>query len=154
LKVFPTLAAMSARLSDATGQSAASAEAIVARGHAEVDGGYTWRTDPRIKGSGPLELTGAQLQQLIQQVTAQTLMIVADLSNDWLRRSLDVVMATEQPRLTVIHVPGHHHLHMQAESGLIAELIERFAKGEALELEALSSDRYRQLADAVNKTGS
>ncbi|MDC1315688.1 hypothetical protein N8275_12325 [Pseudomonadales bacterium] len=81
-------------------------------------------------------------------------MIVADLSNDWLRRSLDVVMATEQPRLTVIHVPGHHHLHMQAESGLIAELIERFAKGEALELEALSSDRYRQLADAVNKTGS
>ena len=55
-------------------------------------------------------------------------MIVADLSNDWLQRSLDVVMATEQPRLTVIHVPGHHHLHMQAESASIAALIERFAR--------------------------
>jgi pimeloyl-ACP methyl ester carboxylesterase len=153
LKVFPTLAAMSARLSDATGQSAASAEAIVARGHAVVVEGYTWRTDPRIKGSGPLELTGEQLQQLIQQITAGTLMIVADLSNDWLQRSLDVVMATEQPLLTVIHVPGHHHLHMQAESASIAALIERFAAGEALKSEALSSDRYRQLTDAVNKTG-
>ena len=153
LKVFPTLAAMSARLSDATGQSAASAEAIVARGHAVVVEGYTWRTDPRIKGSGPLELTGEQLQQLIQQITARTLMIVADLSNAWLQRSLEVVMATEQPLLTVIHVPGHHHLHMQAESASIAALIERFAAGEALESEALSSDRYRQLTDAVNKTG-
>ncbi|MDG1113807.1 MAG: alpha/beta hydrolase [Pseudomonadales bacterium] len=153
LKVFPNLAAMSTRLSDATGQSSASAEAIVARGHAEADGGYTWRTDPRIKGSGPLELTGEQLQQLIQQITAETLMIVADLSNDWLQRSLDVVMATEQPLLTVVHVPGHHHLHMQAESASIAALIERFAAGEALESKALSPDRYRQLTDAVNKTG-
>jgi hypothetical protein len=81
------------------------------------------------------------------------LMIVADLSNDWLQRSLDVVMATEQSLLTVIHVPGHHHLHMQAESASIAALIERFAAGEALESQALSPNRYRQLTDAVNKTG-
>ena len=152
LKVFPTLAAMSTRLSAATGQSPASSEAIVARGHRVVDGGFTWCTDPRIKGSGPLELTRDQLQQLIQQITAPTLMIVADLANDWLQRSLDVVMTTEQPLLTVVHVPGHHHLHMQDECAAVANLIERFAAGESLMNQSLSADGYRQLTDAVHKT--
>jgi pimeloyl-ACP methyl ester carboxylesterase len=152
LKVFPTLAAMSTRLSAATGQSASSAEAIVARGHRVVDGGFTWCTDPRIKGSGPLELTRDQLQQLIQKITAPTLMIVADLANDWLQRSLDVVMTTEQPLLTVVHVPGHHHLHMQDECAAVANLIERFAAGESLMNQSLSADGYRQLTDAVHKT--
>ena len=46
---------------------------------------------------------------------------------------------------------GWHFLTGDAAS--IAALIERFAAGEALESEALSSDRYRQLTDAVNKTG-
>ena len=151
LKVFPTLDAMSQRLSTATGQSSASASAIVARGHRVVTGGFTWKTDPKIKGAGPLELTKEQLRELIGRLQARTLMIIADLSNAWLQRSLNVLLPMQRDGITTVYVPSHHHLHMQDEVVQVASLIERFDRGESLSSEQLSQSRYVEMLEALDQ---
>jgi len=128
LKVFPTLDSMVKRLCEATGQNAESAGCLLQRGHKAVEGGFTWRTDPRIKGSGPLELTRTQLGQLLENTTAETLFIVADMENDWLKRSIEVIVERDDNHLTLVHLPGHHHLHMQDQSAEIAVMINDFCR--------------------------
>lgn len=126
LKVFPTLEAMTERLSLATGQNPTSARCIIDRGHATVEGGYTWRTDPRIKGSGPFELTNDQLHALLERTTAETLFIVADMENNWLKRSIELIASRNDAHMTLVSRPGHHHLHMQEHSGEVVQLIRSF----------------------------
>lgn len=126
LKVFETIEAMVLRLREATGQNAVSAECLIRRGHKVVEGGYTWRTDPRIRGSGPLELTRSQLGQLLENTAAETLFIVADMENDWLKRSIEVIVERRDDHLTLVNLPGHHHLHMQEQSAEIVMMINDF----------------------------
>jgi pimeloyl-ACP methyl ester carboxylesterase len=131
LKVFPTLDAMVSRLCEATGQNETSAKCLIERGHKEVDGGYTWRTDPRIRGSGPFELSSEALNVLLDRTSAQTLFIVADLQNTWLRRTLDVLEKREDTNRRIKHLPGHHHLHMQEQASEVATLINEFVSESA-----------------------
>ena len=126
LKVFPDFDAMTQRLCDATGQDVPSAACLIKRGHKIVEGGYTWRTDPRIRGSGPLELTSEQLEVLLDDTTAETLFIVADMQNNWLRRTLDVLESRDDDHLTMTSFPGPHHLHMQDQAMDVAGLINDF----------------------------
>jgi len=128
LKVFPTIEAMKTRLCEATGQNEVSAICLIQRGHKIVDGGYTWITDPRIRGSGPLEFTAPQLEYLIERTTADTLFIVADMENEWLKRSIDVVTSKQRTGLQLVQLPGHHHLHMQEQSDAVANLINNFCE--------------------------
>ncbi|MFT6482914.1 MAG: pimeloyl-ACP methyl ester carboxylesterase [Candidatus Azotimanducaceae bacterium] len=128
LKVFPTLEAMTERLSQATGQNPTSARCIIDRGHAKVEGGYTWRTDPRIKGSGPFELAQDQFHDLLDRTMAETLFIVADMENTWLKRSIDLVTARDDEQMTLVSLPGHHHLHMQDHSDQVVTLINDFVR--------------------------
>jgi len=126
LKVFPDFDAMTSRLCEATGQNETSARCLIDRGHKKVEGGYTWITDPRIKGSGPLELTKDQLGHLLDETVAETLFIVADKENAWLKRTLDVMEVRDDRNLTIIDVPAHHHLHMQEQANEVASLINDF----------------------------
>lgn len=128
LKVFSDLESMCSRLQEATGQNETSAACLIERGHKKVEGGYTWITDPRIKGSGPLELTRGQLGVLLDNTLADTLFIVADKDNPWLKRTLDVIEKREDKNLTLVHLPGHHHLHMQEKANEVAKLINSFVK--------------------------
>jgi pimeloyl-ACP methyl ester carboxylesterase len=128
LKVFKDFAAMTKRLREATGQNEASATCLIERGHKSVPGGYTWRTDPRIQGSGPLELTTEQLVVLLDNTVADTLLIVADMQNEWLRHTLDVLEARGDKNLNMVSLPGPHHLHMEDEAAAVAVLINDFIR--------------------------
>jgi pimeloyl-ACP methyl ester carboxylesterase len=126
LKVFPDFDAMTSRLCEATGQNATSARCLIERGHKKVEGGYTWITDPRIKGSGPMEMTGDQLGYLLDETIAETLFIVADRENQWLKRTLDIMQARDDKQLTITDLSAHHHLHMQEQADEVATLISDF----------------------------
>ncbi len=130
MKVFPDFSAMAARLCEATGQTDASARCLIERGHMRIEGGYTWRTDPRIRGGGPFELTTDQLHDLLDRTRAETLFIVADAENAWLKRTLDVISARQASgrdrNLQLVSLPAHHHLHMQGEYDQVARLINEF----------------------------
>jgi pimeloyl-ACP methyl ester carboxylesterase len=128
LKVFATIDDMKNRLCEATGQNETSALCLIKRGHKAVEGGYTWRTDPRIRGSGPLELTHDQLDALLANTVAPTLLIVADMENQWLKRSIDLIQHRNDSHITLVHVPGHHHLHMQDQAPRVVALINEFVQ--------------------------
>jgi len=126
LKIFPDLESMQKRLCEATGQSEESAACLIKRGHKLVDGGYTWRTDSRIKGSGPLELTNEQMHVLLDDTSAETLFLVADMQNNWIRRTLDVMETRNDEQLSIVSLPGPHHLHMQDQAAEVAAIVNKF----------------------------
>ncbi len=76
--VYADLDAMIKRVTEATDQSWDAAATLVARGHRLVRGGYTWRTDPRIRFSTPQRQNDDQLDALMKRSTAPTLLIVAN----------------------------------------------------------------------------
>jgi pimeloyl-ACP methyl ester carboxylesterase len=75
-----------------------------------VDGGWTWRTDARLRITSSLRLTDDQVKGFVGRITAPTLLVLGneglggdgrfDHRIEWLR---DV---------RVTRLPGRHHLHM------------------------------------------
>ena len=112
-KVFADTTAMAARVREATGQSLESAGLLVERGHKEVDGGVTWRTDPRIRSATPLRPTRAQIDLLLSACQVPTLLLVAEGGDRWFADELANAQ-TQHPMLTMERVAGPHHLHMEA----------------------------------------
>lgn len=110
--VYPAVADMIRRVTEATDQSWAAAETLVARGHMAVDGGVTWRTDPRIRFPTPLRMSEAQIDELISRTRAAGLLIVADSGDRWYRDGLERRQAAH-PSLRLAHMAGPHHVHLE-----------------------------------------
>ena len=89
-----------------------SAQVLVGRSLNKKDGGWFWRTDPRLLFDSPIRWTEAQVQALLQGVTAPTLLVQADSG------IIEFVTPDHQARLAILgpaqhlRLPGHHHLHM------------------------------------------
>ncbi|MFZ8890922.1 MAG: alpha/beta fold hydrolase, partial [Pseudomonadales bacterium] len=110
--VYASIDAMAERVTEATDQSLAAASELVARGHHAVEGGVTWRTDPRIRFATPLRITERQLDELMAQSTAPALLIAATQGDRWYRGGLER-RQEHHPNLTVLEMPGPHHLHLE-----------------------------------------
>ena len=110
--VYPSLEAMAERVTQATDQSLDAASELVARGHRFVDGGCTWRTDPRIRFATPLRITARQIDDLMSRVQAPTLLIIATEGDRWYRPGVER-RAEHHPQLTQLELPGPHHLHLE-----------------------------------------
>jgi len=110
--VYESTDAMAERVTQATDQSLAAAAELVARGHHAVEGGVTWRTDPRIRFATPLRITERQLDELMAQSTAPALLIAATQGDRWYRGGLER-RREHHPNLTVLEMPGPHHLHLE-----------------------------------------
>lgn len=112
--VYASIEAMAERVTQATDQSLAAASELVARGHHAVEGGVTWRTDPRIRFATPLRITERQLDELMAQSTAPALLIAATQGDRWYRGGLER-RQEHHPNLTVLEMPGPHHLHLEPD---------------------------------------
>jgi len=112
--VYARLEDMVERVTQATDQSAAAARELVERGHKAVDGGYTWRTDPRIRFSTPLRMPTEQIDELMTRTTAPGLLIVAHAGDRWYRNEVEARQA-RHPDLTVVEMGGPHHIHLEPE---------------------------------------
>ena len=144
---------MEHRLSAATGQSLQSAWLIVERGHDVVTGGFSWRADSRIRSGGPMELTHAQLRALVVATSARTALILADITSEWLKRSLRILLNPVPSGFEIAHIPSHHHFHMHEEHTPLARMITAFLAGESLP-GALSDSAINALREAVQEAPS
>jgi len=122
--VYADLDAMIRRVTQATDQSWDAAATLVARGHRLVRGGYTWRTDPRIRFSTPQRMTNEQLDALMARSTAPTLLIVANQGDRWYRPGIER-RAAHHPALRIEHLDGPHHVHLE-NAAAIASLVRPF----------------------------
>lgn len=125
-KVYPDLETMARRVTEATDQTFEAAIVLVERGHKRVDGGVTWRTDPRIRFPTPLRHTRQTIDELLGASTSPALLLVAEQGDKWYQGEIADAEA-HHPNLTVERMPGPHHIHLEpAYVGTVAARIRSF----------------------------
>lgn len=112
--LYPDLASMAERVTAATDQSLAAASELVARGHKTVDGGVTWRSDPRIRFATPLRVSSRQIDALMAATTAPSLLLTASRGDRWYRDGVER-RAEHHPNLEIVDLDGPHHLHLESD---------------------------------------
>lgn len=90
------------------------------RGLMPVDGGYTWRADPRLRLPSPARLTEKQVLAFLSRIAAPVLVIQGDHGLYREARWLDRLQALKHP--THVVLPGGHHLHLETP-GPVADAI-------------------------------
>lgn len=113
LRVFARIEqAIQARVM-ASGMPAERVRGIVERGLIEVDGGWQWRSDPRLTQPSAVRLSEVQIHALLGGIEAPSALLLAEpatayLPSEPMQQRVDCV-----PRITVSHMAGSHHLHLE-----------------------------------------
>lgn len=87
------------------------ARLLVRRGSKQVEGGWTWRSDPRLRGTSNMRFTEEHVLAFLRRIGVPTLLVWADQGYPFDRGVLDARAACI-PDLHVAHVQGGHHVHM------------------------------------------
>lgn len=125
-KIFENTQAMALRVTEATDQTLDAAKILIARGHQVVEGGVSWRTDPRIRYPSSNRYTRNQLNIMLKQCTSPAFLVVAEQGDSWYQGEIKVA-EQHHPDLTVVRIPGPHHIHLEAEyADQVAELARDF----------------------------
>jgi len=116
LRVFPSVDDAAAARALVGGLDAALARPIVERGLRAVDGGYSWRSDPRLSRPTAIRLAETQVMALLLGLAAPTSLLLARphapyLEPDALQVRIDCVAD-----IRVAHMDGGHHLHLEKPS--------------------------------------
>jgi pimeloyl-ACP methyl ester carboxylesterase len=100
------------------------AEVLVARGLRDVEGGVTWRSDPRLRFASRMRLTEAQVLAFLQRIECPTLVVRA-------HQGYPFTAHHGQERLSAIRnvelveLPGSHHVHLE-DPEPVAAVVDRF----------------------------
>ncbi len=115
LRVFADVEqALSARKKSSPEMTDDALRPIVKRNLIKVEGGYSWRTDKRLRHSSKVRLTEDQVQVFLAGISAKVLVIFAErgiVPKLWYKQRLEKI-ANQQS----ITLPGHHHFHCEAKS--------------------------------------
>jgi len=108
---FQNLEAMAVRRAKAGDLSLAAARILVSRNYRKTTDGYIWRNDPKLRWLTPIYLSEAQIQDILGEVYAPTLIVRA---HDGLLTNTDLVSARCRclVKASLIDLPGHHHVHL------------------------------------------
>ena len=101
------------------------AEVLCQRGTKELDDGWSWRSDPRLRYSSPLRFPEDEIQSLIRTVSAPTCLILGESGLPRAFMGIDT-RKDQHSNLTIETLPGQHHLHLENQSGEVAAVINKF----------------------------
>lgn len=118
--------AISAR-SMASGLRAELARPIVERGLVQVEGGYRWRSDPRLTRPSAVRLAEAQIRALLAGIEAPTSLLLSTPVTPYLPSATMEARAQLLPRIDVAHMPGGHHLQLEHPDAVAAWLLKSVA---------------------------
>lgn len=94
-----------------------------------TDNGLSWRGDPRLNGGSAMKLNAAQCQAVLSALSMPVLNVWATPGpgREAGRKMMIEAIAAHLPQAQVAHIEGHHHWHMDDESGRqVAEVIAAF----------------------------
>ena len=97
----------------AGGLDAEEARPIVERNLRNVDGGFTWRSDPRLRLTTPLRIEEMQLRRLLAGIAAPTLLLLAEPATPYLPSAMMEARAACVTDIRIAHIAGPHHLHVR-----------------------------------------
>ena len=86
---------------------------LVERGLVEVDGGFSWSSDPRLTLPTMVRMTPDQVDDLIAGITCRTRVIYADPPQPYLPEPDRSRRARLLPDGELTVIAGGHHLHME-----------------------------------------
>lgn len=123
LRVFPDMSiAIRARM-QANSLGEAAATALVERGLAVVPGGWSWSSDARLTLASPLRYTEPHIQNILRGIAAPTLVVLAQPSAPYLPEAMMRARAACVADITVQHLPGNHHLHLENAAPVAAAIL-------------------------------
>jgi len=123
LRVFQDIEqAISARTL-ASGLRADLARPIVERGLAQADGGYRWRSDPRLTRPSAARLAESQIRALLAGIEAPTALLLSNPATPYLPSAMMQERAALLPRIAVAHMDGGHHLHLEHPQAVASWLL-------------------------------
>jgi len=108
-----------------------SVRTLVARGLQPVDGGFTWRSDPRLKIKSRHYLTEDQACAFLEQITAPVLLIEAENAKQDQWKELLLKRIPYIKNLQHRKVSGDHHLHLdnpQEVAVVIREFLQQISE--------------------------
>lgn len=108
----------------AGGLDAKEARPIVERNLRDVEGGFAWRSDPRLRLTTPLRIDETQLRRLLAGIQSPTLLMLAEPATPYLPSALMEARAACVADIRVAHVAGPHHLHIRHPHGIAAHFNE------------------------------
>ena len=126
LRTFATLAdAVAARQQGVSGLTSAAAMTLIERGTRALPGGWQWSSDPRLTLASPQRSTQAQVVASLRGIECPTLLILAEPAATFLPPAMILERASAVADITVLHLPGSHHLHLE-DPGPVAAAIAAF----------------------------
>lgn len=117
--------AVRARMTGFGGLDEQCARLLCERGLEAVKGGWTWRSDPRLRLASSLRLTEEQVEGFLRAVQAPALLVLG--SEGLGGNGMFDHRRAWMPDLQVEQLPGRHHLHMEKPEA-VAELINPFCR--------------------------
>ncbi|WP_229720678.1 alpha/beta fold hydrolase [Dyella nitratireducens] len=97
----------------ASGLRADLAQPIVERGLAHVEGGYRWRSDPRLTRPSAMRLAEGQIRALLAGIEAPSSLLLSTPVTPYLPSAMMEARAQLVPRIAVTHMEGGHHLQLE-----------------------------------------
>ncbi len=113
LRVFRDVEQAIGARSMASGLPAEQARPIVERGLLESDGGWRWRSDPRLTRPSATRLAESQVHALLRGISAPTALLLAQPATSYLPDAPMRARADCMANIAVRHLPGGHHLHLE-----------------------------------------
>jgi pimeloyl-ACP methyl ester carboxylesterase len=120
LRVFRSIEQAASARSMVSGLPAELARPIVERGLIETDGGWRWRSDSRLTRPSPVRLADAQIHALLRGIDAPTALLLAQPATSYLPSAPMQARAECVAHLTVTHLDGGHHLHLEHPAAVAA----------------------------------
>ena len=124
-RVYPTLEqAITARQEQGLNEPAA--RLIASRNLQAVEGGFTWTTDPRLRGASAIKLSSEQVKNVLHSLHMPTLLLMAEhgLASSNARRFSS--MGEQIPGDIQETLPGGHHFHMESGVDKLGDRINQF----------------------------
>lgn len=124
-RVFPSVED-AAGVRQSTGLTPEAAEVLARRSLRACEGGYTWTTDPRLRGASAVKLSRGQVDAVLGALKMPTLLVLAREGHGGRFARLEEMARQSILDLQLAHVPGGHHFHMEAEVAQVAALLKEF----------------------------
>jgi len=130
LRTFSSLAdAVAARQQGVSGLSSAAAMLLVERGTRAVAGGWQWSSDPRLTLASPQRATQAQIVVCLRGIDCPTLVVLAEPAATFLPPAMIAERAAAVADITVVRLPGTHHVHLEDPEPVAAAIAAFRARG-------------------------
>lgn len=108
------------------GLSEAAARLIAERNLVACHGGFTWTTDPRLRGASAVKLTPGQVKAVLNGLTMPTLLLLAKEGHGGRFKAMESLATRSIPNLEVEYISGGHQFHMEPGVEKVAERLMEF----------------------------